>query len=266
MSALSKNYNAIVGDSSEIKKWLENTTKKNLVYKATAPNGKSYIGQTSKTLEERKMGHIYSATSKYNRNEENSLFHKALLKYKDEVTWEILENNLSNIEANLSEQRYIKESNSIENGYNQTTGGKSLFSHSEKTKKLIADKAGVHSKLHWDDARKIAAAATMQEQWKDTELCEKRSIAIKSARSTDEQRKATSENATKRYSDPVKRNEMAIACGGKQFEVYKDGVLVGTWTNAAQCAKDLNFATKTHISNCLHGRRNSYLKYTFKYS
>jgi hypothetical protein len=147
MKALTKLYSAIVGNSSEIKKWLENTTKNNLVYNFIAP------------------------------------------------------------------------------------------------------------------ANAIAPTHSIKKQ-KD----KKKTLTIKEARSTEEQRKLTSELSTKRYADPVKRDEMAIACGGKQFEVYKDGVLIGTWTNAAQCAKDLNFATKTHISNCLHGRRNSYLKHTFKYS
>jgi hypothetical protein len=58
---------------------------------------------------------------------------------------------------------------------------------------------------------------------------------------------------------------MAKACGAKEFEVFKNGILIGKWVNAAQCARDLNLNTKTHISNCLHGRRNNYCDYTFKW-
>ena len=63
-----------------------------------------------------------------------------------------------------------------------------------------------------------------------------------------------------------KREYMAIACGARSFDVFKGDVLIGSWINAAQCAKDLKLKTKTHISNCLHGRSKTYCGYTFTYS
>lgn len=265
MQVLASKYNAVVGSSQDIKKWLQSNIKTNLVYKVTAPNGKSYIGQTSKSLEIRKKSHIYEALSNKKRKVRNVLFHMALLKYLESMTWETLKENLSNEEANFWERKYIAEFNSVENGYNQTTGGRQLFAHSEQIKKLIAKKASKHSKLHWNEARKEKMAQDMHKQWENKDFSQKRSEAIKKVRGSKEQRKLTSENSKHRYADANKRNDMAAACGAKTFNVYKNGELVGTWLNAAQCAKELGFATKTHISNCLHGRKKTYCGYTFIY-
>ena len=266
MSSLAEHHNPVfIGSSTDVKKWLESNIKPNLVYSATFPNGKMYIGQTNKSLEIRKMGHIYSATSKNKRKKTNVLFHKALLKHKDKIVWDVLKDNLSNAEANFFEKKYIKDFDSMVNGYNQTSGGRSNFVHSKQTIELIAKKASAHSLLNWDDNRKKKASSEMKTQWQDPNMASKRPVAIKKARSTTKQRQLTSNDSTVRYSDPNKRNEMATACGAKEFEVTKDGLFVGRWTNAAQCAKDLNLKTKTQISNVLHGRRNTYCGYVFKH-
>ena len=266
MHALTRLHDPVaVGSSTAIKKWLENNIRMNLVYSAAMPNGKMYIGQTHKTLEDRKMGHIYDATSKHKRNKVNVYFHKALLKYKDKIVWNTLKDNLSNIEANFFEKKYIKEFDSMTNGYNQTSGGRSLFAHSKQTIELIAKKASAHSKLHWNPKRKQETSAFMKAQWQDPKINSERSNAIKKVRSSKEQREITSKDSIERYSDLAKRDDMAKACGGKEFEVRKDGVFVGRWVNAAQCAKDLDLRTKSHISNVLHGRIKTYRGYTFSY-
>lgn len=92
-----------------------------IIYKVTNKlNEKVYIGQTSKTLEERKIAHHNKAMfgSKYH-------FHNAIRKYRlDIFTWEILESNIENKkELDRIEIEYIKKFNSIENGYNMSTGG-----------------------------------------------------------------------------------------------------------------------------------------------
>ena len=56
-------------------------------------NGKIYIGQTTKSLENRKTVHIYDSKNS------NFYFHKAIRKYKPEnFTWEIIDNLADNEE------------------------------------------------------------------------------------------------------------------------------------------------------------------------
>lgn len=92
-----------------------------IIYKATNKlNRKIYIGQTSKSLEERKLTHKNRAKfgSTYH-------FHNAIRKYGfDAFEWVILENDIKNKnKLDELEIKYIKKFNSIKNGYNISTGG-----------------------------------------------------------------------------------------------------------------------------------------------
>jgi len=92
-----------------------------IIYKATNKlNGKSYIGQTSKTLEHRKLSH--KARVRFGSSYH---FHNAIRKYGFDVfEWEILEKGIKiKNELDKLEIRYIKKFNSIKNGYNISTGG-----------------------------------------------------------------------------------------------------------------------------------------------
>lgn len=86
------------------------------VYKHTAPNGKSYIGITSKDPEVRwKNGHGYQSQTK---------FYNAILKYGwDNFTHEILFDGLTKELACQRETELIRQYDSIRNGYNVSTGG-----------------------------------------------------------------------------------------------------------------------------------------------
>lgn len=86
------------------------------VYKHTSPNGKVYIGITSRNPVVRwANGHGYSGQPK---------FHNAILKYGwDNFSHEILFSHLSKEEACEIEMRLIEQCDSIRNGYNSSTGG-----------------------------------------------------------------------------------------------------------------------------------------------
>lgn len=91
--------------------------KKWCVYKHTCLlNNKSYIGITCQNPNNRwKNGLGYKESTK---------FYKAIVKYGwENFSHEILEFNLAQTEAHLKEQKYIKEYDSILNGYNITQGG-----------------------------------------------------------------------------------------------------------------------------------------------
>ena len=107
------------------------------IYKIEFPNGKIYIGQTSRTLEQRKKEHKYSANNIHN----NKLLYKSLRKYDMVDNFELIEIDTADTEQELCEKEitYILTYNSYYidgNGYNMTYGGEGSFGykHSEETR------------------------------------------------------------------------------------------------------------------------------------
>ncbi len=101
-----------------------------IVYKATNQiNGKVYIGQTTRVLPQRISHHLWNAN-----NNDNNYFHNAINKYGiKNFKWEIIR-ICDNIESlNAFEQYYILYYDSINSGYNLTSGGLNYIV-SEKTK------------------------------------------------------------------------------------------------------------------------------------
>ena len=95
-----------------------------LIYKHTSPSGKSYIGLTSKSIDERFSGHCIQAFSQNSQTH----FHQAIRKYgKDSFESEILVENIETFEeAAEFEIMFISEFNTFEAGYNMTKGGRGL--------------------------------------------------------------------------------------------------------------------------------------------
>ena len=105
-----------------------------IIYRAINKiNNKSYIGQTTQSLEKRKHRHLDS--SNYNK----FIFHKALKKYGlENFDWEILMHCTSKPMLNAAEIFFIDRYNTkVPNGYNLTDGGEGLINPSEETIKKI---------------------------------------------------------------------------------------------------------------------------------
>ena len=97
-----------------------------LIYKATSPSGKVYIGVTSKTLDIRSVQHKRAAKSNVGCPH---YFWHALQKYGEAIQWDVLEEGIQGPEAaSDAEKRFIKQyqSDDAKYGYNLTSGG--LFS------------------------------------------------------------------------------------------------------------------------------------------
>tara|TARA_Y100000296_G_C5086110_1_gene212478 strand:- start:110 stop:784 length:675 start_codon:yes stop_codon:yes gene_type:complete len=112
---------------------------KGLIYKATNKiNGKSYVGQTTKTVDTRKNGHIESVNK-----DSDLVFHRAIRKYgEDNFIWETLCKCNDIDELNEKEIFYIDKYNTFGSGYNMTEGGGGVtglrFNLSEEVKEKIS--------------------------------------------------------------------------------------------------------------------------------
>lgn len=96
------------------------------VYKLTSPSGKSYIGK-SKDYSKRFDQHITEALNNSDRK-----ICKAIRKYgKENISLEILEENISEDEACKLEIMYIEKFDTYKNGYNMTKGGDGIDSETQ---------------------------------------------------------------------------------------------------------------------------------------
>lgn len=140
-----------------------------IIYKATnLINGMIYVGQTTKTLEERKKGHEKDAIR---QDRPTVRFHNALLYYGyDNFKWEVLQECSTQEELDYWEDYYIKELNCLDKkvGYNLKSGGKLGVVYTDEVKQKI----GQHTKEVWKDPEK---AARMREGLrKGTETCKQK--------------------------------------------------------------------------------------------
>lgn len=103
-----------------------------LIYKATSPSGKCYIGITSRPLIARRAEHYY------NCKRSNTRFYAALRKYKQEVQWEILQEGLTKEQAIVAEVRLISE---LQPKYNSSEGGEGNWGWraTEDTKRKMSE-------------------------------------------------------------------------------------------------------------------------------
>lgn len=113
------------------------------IYKITnIVNGKVYIGQTIRPIEDRFHRHINDAMS----NRLNTHFARAIRKYgPDNFKIEVIDSSTSQKELTEKEQYWIRYYNSVENGYNETDakdkcGGNTYQSKTPEEMCIIKDK------------------------------------------------------------------------------------------------------------------------------
>lgn len=135
-------------------------------------NGKQYVGQTVRSLEERYSEHCRKL---------NTVVGKAIKKYgKENFDIEILDSSLIIDDLNDKETYWIKEKNTIiPNGYNLCYGGNSTLGYKHKTtsklkmsatKKrlgnMVGEKNHFYGKKHTDETRAVMSAAWTDERKK----------------------------------------------------------------------------------------------------
>lgn len=146
-----------------------------IIYKCTnLVNGKIYIGQTIERFKQRISNHIYAS-----HNCNCYYFARAIKKYGiDNFEWEIIRicNNISGL--NAWEQYYILYYNSMENGYNLTTGGLNYI-RAKRTDEHKKNLGNAHrgKKLSEEHKKKIGLAGIGRKHTKKSR--KKMSIALK---------------------------------------------------------------------------------------
>ena len=231
-----------------------------LVYKATSPNGKTYIGITVSSLKERIRLHVKEA------NTGSRLpFHAAIRKYGAErIVWRIIDTASSWSALCELERKYIADHDSKKGGYNLTLGGEGTY--------------GLKHNSEWCAAN----ASRRIEYFQDPANRRKQSVANRKAHSENpDQARQHSAFSKRRFTKVTERGKVAagmrtflsspenrilhsIQRGARAFLVYKDDKLVDEWLTQWQCARDLGLNVG-HVNACLHGRRLSHGGFTFKY-
>ena len=114
-----------------------------IIYKVTnLVNNKIYIGATIRSLKKRRIEQISSSTYF------DSPLYLAICKYgKGNFKWEVIEIEPNKKTMYNREQYYIAFYDSMNNGYNMTTGGINCI-YSKETKKKIS-KSNIGEKGYW---------------------------------------------------------------------------------------------------------------------
>lgn len=132
------------------------------------PHSEGYVGISQNSLDERKQSHYKTAKSNKRRNNH---FHNALIKYGDDVVWELLHDDLEKDDALYLEDGYRPD---INVGWNTDKGGVEAVSpewyadEANKEKHRQATAEATRKRIAEVDSPE-ARAARQREVWSDEE-------------------------------------------------------------------------------------------------
>ena len=114
------------------------------IYKFThVETGRVYIGQTTQDPNRRRLEHL--SDSRYTKRTHR--FHNALRKYGEYAfKFDVIASASDLEELNLLETKYIKEYNSIENGFNIRSGGDNKTHNQESIEKMRVAQKAAHAR------------------------------------------------------------------------------------------------------------------------
>lgn len=221
---------------------------KTIIYKAKSPSGKEYIGITSKSLKSRICDHRY-ASKKFNHP-----FGKAVKKYGDNLEWEILFIVDSWEEACKEEIRLIKEYNTfVPNGYNATRGGEGsvgrIITEEERLRLSTYKFNNSGIKFSKEHCKRISESRKGQVSSNKGKITSLETRTKQSISNLGQKRSTNTRLKMKKY---------------QPFEVFKNGLLVFTFDYIVDCCEKLK-TKSSRVSDCLKGKRNKHLNYTFKF-
>ena len=187
-----------------------------IIYRATAPNGKSYIGQTIKTLSQRRRSH--ESQTKYGSDYP---FNRAIRKYGNKIKWEVIAKADSIAALNALEAMYIALYNTmIPHGYNAKTGGDSSIPCAETKMKISTANKARYAALSDEEKAAWSAKITGRKLSPETRANMSAAAKVRFARMTSEERAAFSAKMslmhTGKKRSPEACRRMADAQTGKK--------------------------------------------------
>lgn len=224
------------------------------VYKHTAPNGKVYIGITSRSPSKRwKNGKGYELCTAFNR---------AIQKYGwNNIEHEILLSDLDKETACAEEQRLIKlyDSTNPECGYNLTSGGEH-YEPNDEWRKRLSEANKNYYKTHPEARKRISEIQTGRSH--DNESNQKRSETMKQYfLEHPEQR----EQRGRSFRGKKRGAEFSKALGERKSKSVKC-IETNIIYRSIKEAGEATGTTPTAISNVLSGRAKRCNGLTFEYA
>ena len=138
------------------------------IYKISFPNGKCYIGLTTRTIKERWDEHNYNAKAG-----DTKCLYKSLRKYNMVDTFQMIVIDTAETEKELCEKEiaHIEIHNSHYKrgyGYNMTDGGEGVigYRHTEETKRIMSEKSTVY---YSDTSIRIAKSIEVKKYFENQE-------------------------------------------------------------------------------------------------
>jgi predicted GIY-YIG superfamily endonuclease len=209
-----------------------------IVYKVTnQETGKSYIGVTTRSIEERKADHIQKANKGT-----GGYFQEAIATNgADAFRWEQIDTASSTTELAEKEKKYILQYDSKENGYNSDSGGgfsKTVYQF-DLAGNLIASFDGLKEiqSMLGHDKRRISNACLTAAVWKARYWSYSQNDTFKPA--TDNRKKQVT-----------------------QFTL--DGAIIAKYSSVSEASR-ITGLSKTCISRCCRGERKSSSGFLWKY-
>lgn len=252
-----------------------------IVYKITNKiNNKSYIGQTTRNLEDRIKQHLKDSGKCW-------AIRRALAKYGvDAFTIDVVDTATTMQELNKKESEYIVEFKTLHpDGYNLNTGGYNKKWSEESKRKMSKSHTG--KKLSQEHKDRISKSVTQVFKDNPDKIIKGREKATKGILNyyknnpSPKKGKRVSEEGRKRISEAKigsKNPQYGKKCNNSQLEALRLGrekaildlpkVLCHQnnkmYNSVTEAAKDLNCG-RSSISNVLIGFRKSCKGYTFEY-
>lgn len=233
-----------------------------IIYKVTNTiNNKVYIGQTIKTLNERKYYHYYRAKNEPEITRTH--FINAIRKYGENVfIWEQIDSANSKEELNEKEQYWINYYNSINYGYNIQKGGSLKGNESDKFAQMCGSKPFLAFKVNGEFLGEFINKAEFSRHFNIasthiTDMVKNRMISCNGIIAIDKEN-FSEELLKERIQKSKQTFRPFIAINLNTFEK------IGPFNSMKECKEKLKLKNN-HIGEILKGKRKSQEGYTFKF-
>jgi group I intron endonuclease len=188
-----------------------------IIYKATGPGGKVYVGQTVKTLKARKGNHKYMAL----KGDQRTAFQCALLDEGfDAFAWEQIDQAETPEELDAKEKQWIAYYDSMNpgKGYNSTDGGTKTVYSDEARHRISKARKGIYpsreTRQKMSEARRHRPPTTEETRRRMSESMKGKNTWSKGKRLSEEHRRKLSEaNKGKHHTAETRRKLSEINKG-----------------------------------------------------